>query len=282
MNKTLMHMMVVAGTLFSAGAQAITIDGNLNDWGVNHSNWKPTTGILSKDEDQTGSGSYYLNPGWGGQAYDAEAMYVTWDTNNLYIAIATGHNPNTANNPSGNSFGAGDIAIDFGINGSWDYGIELLGSSTTTKGHVYSGVNWNYGLWKPDGSYVGSLNGNTATADHAHPTSILSGTDLSTNAAKTGVVAYTDPLHGENNYGANASDLHYFYEVMVPIAAFGNDWGTGAQFNIHWTQNCANDSISVTGHYSAPDLAQVPEPGTLALLPLGLLGLVALRRRKTA
>jgi hypothetical protein len=49
----------------------------------------------------------------------------------------------------------------------------------------------------------------------------------------------------------------------------------GESFNIHWTQNCANDSIIV----DPP--AAVPEPGTLALLPLGLLSLLALRRRKT-
>lgn len=277
MNKTLMHLMIAASMMTSAAAQAITIDGNLSDWGVQQNGsvagWTPNTGVLYAQEDQSGSGAFKLTPGWGGQAYDAEAMYVNWDASNLYIAIATGHNPNTVNNPAGNSYAAGDIAIDFGIDTYWDYGIELRGSGSTTQGHIYSNVSWAYGLWKSNGAYVGNPFGNSALADHAHPTSILSGTD-----AGAGSVAYTTV--GQNNFGVQASDAHYFYEIAVPLAAFGNDWGVGTQFNIHWTQNCANDAISVMGTIDSRNQTQVPEPGTLALLPLGLFGLIALRRRK--
>lgn len=54
-----------------------------------------------------------LFPGWGGQAYDAEALYVHLDTSYLYLALVTGLSPNTPNNPAGNSYGPGDFAIDF-------------------------------------------------------------------------------------------------------------------------------------------------------------------------
>ncbi|OYY61990.1 MAG: hypothetical protein B7Y50_02430 [Hydrogenophilales bacterium 28-61-11] len=40
--------------------------------------------------------------------------------------------------------------------------------------------------------------------------------------------------------------------------------------------NCANDSLMV----DPVPIAQIPEPGTLAVLPLGLLGMLGLARRR--
>ena len=285
MSNTLMIRALTLAALLSAGsAQAFVIDGNLADWGLhrngNASDWTPNDKVVAAwvIEDQHPSNGY-LNPGYGGQAYDAEAIYVAFDNSNLYIAIATGHNPLTPNNPNNNSYGAGDIAIDFidhGVKGSFDYGIELLGNgTTTTRGHVYSNVNWALGVWKSNGAWTGYRDpgaaGNIALADPSHPTSILGGTDVG-----TGSVAYT--TLGQNKYGIWTGDLHYFYEVSVPLSSFGADWAEGKHFDVHWSQNCANDSILV----DPPVRATVPEPGTLALLPLGMLGIVALRRKQVA
>ncbi len=81
---------------------------------------------------------------------------------------------------------------------------------------------------------------------------------------------------GKTGYGAKTSDVHYFYEIGLSLDLLRDAGWKGESFDIHWTENCANDSILV----DPP--ARVPEPGTLALLPLGLVSLAALRRRKSA
>lgn len=281
MRNSLIHLALLASLAGSSGAQAIVIDGNLSDWGVQRNagaaGWVPTANsdIQYTIEDQHAS---YLNPGYGGQAYDAEAMYATIakDTDNqwkLFIALATGHNPNTLDKPSSNSFGAGDFAIDFGKDGTYEMGINIqhVISSNGAKenfgvlGGVYTNPTWALGLWNSAGSY------DPNHPDAANPTHMTAGTYIGmANLAYTTV--------GQTGYGEWASDTHYFYEMSVSLSLLTSAGWDGGAFDIHWTQNCANDSILV----DPPSPSRVPEPGTLALLPMGMVGLIALRRRKSS
>ena len=250
---------IVAGVLacgMSWQASAYTIDANLADWGLTRTgstaDWTPNPHVKGwVVEDQTGGLGTRLTPGYGGQAYDVEALYVDYDAQYLYLALVTGHNPLTPN--SGGSFAPGDFAIDFGRNGSYEFGLETTGSNGNTQGGLYAVSQWGAGLWG---------------AANEGPTSILAGTLLG-----TGDVAYTTT--GVNNMGAYTADRHFFYEARIPVALFGTYWG-GDPFDVHWTMNCANDSLKVD---PVPG-ASVPEPGTLALLPLGLLGMFWLARRR--
>lgn len=264
-----------AALLASPAMASIVVDGNLADWGITRTgsagDWTPNAGIHYTIEDQTGGISTYLNPGYGGQAYDAEGLYTTFQGSKLFIGLATGHNPLTLNNPAGNSYGAGDFAIDFGKNGIFDLGINVkfvagaggVLESFGVQGGVYANPTWTYGLWNPAGNQVALTN-----ADKNHPTSLIGGTLIgNANMSFTTV--------GQNNYGQWKNDLHYFYELSVDTALLmAAGWDGHSSFNVHWTQNCANDSILV----DTP--AYVSEPVSLALMPLGLIGMAAVRRRR--
>ncbi|HOL64701.1 MAG TPA: hypothetical protein PLB97_05140 [Accumulibacter sp.] len=263
-----------------ASAAAISIDGNLADWGIDRNTFKPIDPTINYTiEDQVGTN--FLNPGWGGQAYDAEAIYakVSSADQKLYIALITGHNPRTLNQPGANSFGAGDFAIDFGKDGSFEVGINIkhalsyqAGAYTFegfgVEGGVYSNPTWDYGLWTSSGAYT-SPNSGGYNPDRLHPTHLLDGTyrgqaDLAyTTVAATG-------------YGAGQSDAHYFYEMSVDLSLLTRSGWNGQAFDIHWTENCANDSIWVD-----PPGGKLPEPGSPALLSLSLAGLFV-PRKKTA
>ena len=264
MKKSLTFLILSTGILASAGAQAITINGILDDWGLhqngNINDWTPDSSIVPNNnqytvDDQTGKANVWLNPGWGGQNYDAEALYVSLGQGYLYLALVTGLHPDTPDDPAGNSYAPGDFAIDFGQDGSFEFGIQTTGAD---KGKVYRVSEWNYGLWDVNGNH------NLSAPDLKHPTSMKTYTQ-----AGIGELVYTDMPF--TNMGVNIGDNHYVIEAAIPLSSFGSFTG---KFDVHWTMNCANDAISAD-----PDLT-IPEPATLALLPLGLLGLVALRRRK--
>ena len=243
-------------------AANIVINGDLADWGLhrngNINDWTPNPLLVSpshyKIDDQTGGLNVYLMPGYGGQAYDAEAMYTFMDSTSLYIALVTGMSPNTPNNPSANSYGPGDFAIDFDRDGSFEFGMQTTG---TDQGKIYKNVVWEYGLWDSSNQYI---NHSHNAPDPLHPTSIKNGTEVG-----IGQLFYDANLRF-NNMGQYLNDYHYVIEAAIPLSVFS---GFSGMFDIHWTMNCANDAIVVD-----PILSSVPEPTTLGLLLLGLTSLL--------
>ncbi len=133
---------------------AITVDGNLSDWGITlgsngHFSYaaaygytypgNPTQGkqgtatiggntvAYDLEDSNDNSNNYQVGPLYGGQNYDAEVLVASVVGSNLYIGIASGQRPDNG----AQYYCPGDICL---TKGSTTWGIEVGGGpgSTTT------------------------------------------------------------------------------------------------------------------------------------------------------
>lgn len=218
-----------------------------------------------------GHGDGIVGPGGGGQAFDVEFLFYKFDqaTGTLSVGLQTGFDISDGHQIYNNkSYYGGDLALSFdGDKSSYEFAVDF---GNLTKGYygtnlgtdaagLYSVNTWNNEVY----------NGHNVS----HPFAMASGTFLTAgNMTKgSGINKAVGPDDG--NFGSNKTS--YYNMFSFNIGALGLSAST-LNLDAHWTMSCGNDFLDATADIT------VPEPGSIALLGLGLMGLLACRRRQKA
>lgn len=235
---------VITTLLFVSGVQAAP----LSYWGDNGYQ------MIASDDGVGDRG--FVNPGWGGQDFDAEYLFYRYDKDagTLTLGLQTGFDLVDGHvRWRGHDFYAGDLvmtfdqlsgqqfAIDFGLYTRDSEGDEVdagTGTGVDAAG-VYQVSNWN----------------NDINYTDSGPFAMDDGVFLASVNSTVGYDLFADS---------------YYRTVTFSYAELGLQ--TGFNFSAHWTMSCGNDVVAGTGY--------VPVPGGLPLLGLGLAVIVWARRQK--
>lgn len=219
--------------------------------------------LLANDEGVANGG--WVNPGYGGQNFDAEYLFYKIEENQLSIGLQTGFNIISQNGQafSGMQYYTGDLALSFdGSKSNYEYAIDF---GNLTKGYHSNqtissqGLNVGTGV-DAAGLYKATSWNNDIYYGQSAPYGMSGGSMLV--AANVG--------NFQEGTGISGTDLSFYNIFSFDLSNIAN-LGKSYTLDAHWTMSCGNDALD--------GRANVPEPGSIALLLIGVLGLLIARRK---
>ena len=275
---------ILTGSTSGKFSASITVDGSLNDWQplggpstqMDRANqlWIPTiSGVGYWIEDGVGYRGK-VGPGRGAQDFDHEAGYMACTTDYLHLALVSGSDQWGS---AASSSVPGDIFFDLDEDLKWDIAVATTdrqcGAVTIKAGKVYAPKpEYEDGTWWKNPDQFPS-----SSPSQVQEYKVEEIYDLGEGFIYTNATPHDDTRHP----GHDRSPLdHNVVELSLPWDELaGACLQTDVLITAHWTQTCGNDLLQLVAscHGSESPGGVIPEPATLLLSILGLLGVTGAR-----
>ncbi len=220
-----------------------------------------------------------------GEDYDVERLGLVISDNMLYLGIQTDFHLDGGwatrekrykkdeygeNQSRGNYYvDPGDFAFDFNGDGSYEAGIDFQMTD--------NGVSFTFFELNDPGDWVDPV----VHSEYSPYTAYVEDYKTSQESGEgqgefEATIVYTD----DNN--RNPGDV---LEAAINLDSLSENLnrlfqGTDRTLNLYWTMECGNDGLLVSESYSYTPAEPVPEPSTLVLFSLGILGAGWVHRRR--